>query len=166
MHDIAMFIALFVTSVLVLTYCLLIQHRAHLHVNKTHHATIMDLLETHNKEMEVILATHDLNMRERREAMHRVQTNFDRLNGEYDWISAMYEDQMRASLEREARIEFLEAKLREFGQLAPSTGSVPFSAPASQIRFARPPRRARGAVNASSPLSQSPLVQAQEDEEE
>ncbi|KAJ4339723.1 Aminopeptidase Y [Ascochyta clinopodiicola] len=132
------------------------------HVGEVHSLMLLDLQEFHRKRVATLKVNHNHTMREAHDEIHRLHAKFDRLNSEHDWISTMYQDQMRTNEEQEDRIAFLEVKLKEFGQLTPSASSAPFSAPASQINFANPPRRARDVVKASSPLSQTPLVQVQE----
>lgn len=78
----------------------------------------------------------------------------------------MYQDQLRTNQEQEDRIVFLEVKLKELGQLSPSAATAPFSAPASQISFAKPQRRARGVAKMPSPLSQTSLVQGHDAKKE
>ncbi|XPS77536.1 Aminopeptidase Y [Ascochyta lentis] len=136
------------------------------HMGEVHNLMLLDLQEFYRKRVATLKADHNQTMREAHDEIRRLHTKFDRVNSEYDWILAVYQDQMRTSQEQEDRITFLEVKLKEFGQLTPSATPAPFSAPASQINFTNPPRRVRGAVRSSSPLSQTPLVQVQETEEE
>lgn len=135
------------------------------HVGEVHNMMLLDLQELHRKRVGILKANHNQSMREAQDEIRRLHVKFDRLHSEYDWISIMYQDQMRTIQEQEDRIKFLEVKLKEFGQLSPPAAPAPFSAPASQINFANPPRRVRGALRTSSPLSQTPLVQDQEGEE-
>lgn len=135
------------------------------YVGEVHNMMLLDLQESHRKRIAHLKASHNQAMYEAHDEMRRIHAKFDRLDSEYDWMSAVYQDQMRTNQEQEDRIAFLEARLREFGQLTPSATAAPFSAPASQTNFTRPQRRARGALMTSSPLSQPPLVQAPEGEE-
>ncbi|UPX20687.1 Aminopeptidase Y [Ascochyta rabiei] len=111
------------------------------HVGEVQNTMLLDLQEFHRKRVATLKINHNQTMREAQDEIRRLHAKFDRLNSEYDWISTMYQDQMRTNQEQEDRIAFLEVKLKEFGQLKSSASSAPFSAPASQINFANPPRR-------------------------
>lgn len=80
-------------------------------------------------------------------------------------MSDTYQNQMRNMQELEDRIAYLEVKLKESGQLTPST-RLPFSAPASQISFSHPPRRDRFDSAVKAPAVSSPLKQFEEAVEE
>ncbi len=100
-----------------------------------------------------------------RSDVNNAALKFDRLYNEHDYISSMYQEQVRHTQEQEDRIEYLEKKLQEFGQSTPIS-RVPFSAPPSQITFSNPPRRERpNEVFHSIPLA-SPLAQVAEDQDE
>jgi hypothetical protein len=75
----------------------------------------------------------------------------NRLSQDHDWMSGMYQDQMRLNQEQEDRIKYLERKLQEFGQHSPAH-IMPFSAPSTTTTFANPPRRVR-ATSAADPTS-------------
>jgi hypothetical protein len=137
-------ITLLITVALVVI-CERISHSktvAHLnrHVDDVHTMAIMNLHDAHRKHIS--------------------------LNGEYDYISVMYQDQTHLNSEQEDRIDYLQNKLKEFGNFNSASSAPPFSAPASQVTFADPPRCAGGVMAATSPLSQNPMVQAPEAEEE
>lgn len=127
---------------------------------------ILALKGSHLKRLIAIESMYSQSLREARDQLRILEVKFDQLNGEHDWISSMYQDQMRASQEQDDRISFLETRLREFGQLNSEGSTAPFSAPASQIKFTNPPRRLRAAVGTSSPLAQSPPMQMQENDDE
>lgn len=116
--------------------------------------------------MILVKSANNQNMREAQTEIHRISVKFDRLNGEYDYISEMYQDQTRLNSAQEDRIDYLEKKLKEFGNANSASPVPPFSAPAGWVTFAQPPRRAHAAVTASSPLSQEPMVQTPEVDEE
>ncbi|KAF3042539.1 hypothetical protein E8E11_004245 [Didymella keratinophila] len=132
------------------------------HVDGVHTMAILDLQEAHRKSMILVKSANDQNMREAQNENHRITAKFNRLNSEYDYISEMYQDQTRLNSEQEDRIDYLEKKLKEFGNSNCASSVPPFSAPASQVTFADPPPRAGGAVAATSPLSQQPMVQIPE----
>ena len=127
---------------------------------------ILDLQEAHRKRMILVNSANNQNIREAAIENYRITAKFNRLNNQYDYISEMYKDQTRLNSEQEDRIYYLESKLKEFGNSTFASSGPPFSAPASQVTFADPPRRAGGAVAATSPLSQQPMVQIPEIEEE
>jgi hypothetical protein len=141
---------------------------AHLnrHVDDVHTMAILNLQDAHRKHVITVKSANNQNMREAQNEIRRITLNFDRLNSEYDYISTMYQDQTRLNSEQEDRIDYLEKKLKEFRQPGSAAPIAPFSAPASQIHFVNPPRRVRAAATASSPLSQEPMVQVPEVEED
>lgn len=114
-----------------------------------------DLQEVHLHRILALKSEHKSELQHLQGLIRTIHTRYTRLEGEYDWIITAYQDQMRTIQEQEDRIDYLERKLREIGQASPSTRQ-PYSAPSSQIQFAKPPRRSRGSVTAGmlSPLSQ------------
>jgi hypothetical protein len=163
-------ITLLITVALVVI-CERISHSktvAHLnrHVDDVHTMAIMNLQDAHRKHISLVKSANDQNLREAQNEIRRITINFDRLNGEYDYISVMYQDQTHLNPEQEDRIDYLQNKLKEFGNFNSASSAPPFSAPASQVTFADPPRCAGGVMAATSPLSQNPMVQAPEAEEE
>jgi hypothetical protein len=138
----------------------------HQHASAVHSMTISDLQEAHRKRITILKNNHNQDMRETRDEIHRLHAKFNRLNNEHDWICTAYQDQMRSNEEQQGRIVYLEKTLKEFGQLAGSSDQAPFSAPASQITFVNPSCRVHSVVKVSSPLSQTPMVQVQDAEEE
>lgn len=142
----------------------ILNHLTH-NVISVQNMTLPDVQENHRKRVATLELTHSQTIREAQDEIRRLRARFDRLDSEYDWISAMYQDQMRTNEEQGDRIAYLEKKLTEFGQLG-ATAAAPFSAPACQVVFANPPRRVRGAARASSPLAQEPMVQSGEVKED
>ncbi|KAF3033760.1 hypothetical protein E8E12_004383 [Didymella heteroderae] len=141
---------------------------AHLnrHVDDVHNMAVLNLQEAHQKHIITTKSAHSQNMREAQNEIRRITLNFDRLNSEYDYISTMYQDQTRLNSEQEDRINYLEKKLKEFFNFNCANSVPPFSAPASQVTFANPPCRVHTAVTACSPVSQEPMVQVVEGQEE
>ncbi|KAF1913384.1 hypothetical protein BDU57DRAFT_542012 [Ampelomyces quisqualis] len=101
---------------------------------------IMDLQESHRRRILSLKTEHVNEVRQLQSAVLTASAKFDRVNTEYNWMSDAYQDQMRTIQEQQDRIDYIENKLREFGQTTPTT-QQPFSAPATQIAFAAPPRR-------------------------
>ncbi|KAJ4371076.1 Aminopeptidase Y [Didymella sp. IMI 355093] len=169
-HEASLVVALFAAVSIVAIYKRVSDNKtvAHLnrHVDDVHTMAILNLQDAHRKHVITVKSANNQNMREAQNEIRRITLNFDRLNSEYDYISTMYQDQTRLNSEQEDRIDYLEKKLKEFRQLSLAAPTAPFSAPASQIHFANPPRRVRTAVTASSPLSQEPMLQVPELEED
>ncbi|KAL1645920.1 Aminopeptidase Y [Didymella pomorum] len=115
--------------------------------------------------MILVNSANNQNMREAAIENYQITANFNGLNSEYDYISEIWQDQTLLKSEQEDCIDYLESKLREFGNSKSASSAPPFSAPASQVTFADPPRRAGGAVAATSPLAQQPMMQTPEVEE-
>lgn len=127
--------------------------RLNRHVHDVHHMTITNLQEAHRKYNILFESANNQNMREARDEIRRLGMNFDRLNDEYDYITSMYQDQMRLNSEQENRIDYLEKKLKDYRNSKSASRTLPFTSPASLVTFARTPRRIRTAVATSSPLS-------------
>jgi chromosome segregation ATPase len=131
----------------------LIQYLSH-HKSEIEERQIMDLQVAHRRQVLALKSEHSNEIRQLNGNIRTVNAKFDRLDGEYNWMSDTYQEQTRLVHEQEDRIAYLEGKLHEFGQTTPNTRQ-PFSAPPSQIRFNNPPRRTRydSAAGASSPLA-------------
>ncbi|KAH7382435.1 hypothetical protein DE146DRAFT_636610 [Phaeosphaeria sp. MPI-PUGE-AT-0046c] len=114
-----------------------------------------DLQEAHRRRILGLKSEHKNDLNPFKGLVHRANARYLRLEGEYDWITTAYQDQMRTTQEQEDRIDYLQSKLQEIGQASPSTRQ-PYSAPPSQLQFAKPPRRSRGSIAAGAP---SPLSQ-------
>ena len=137
----------------------------HQHASAVRNSTIAGLQETHRKRIVILKNKHNQDMREAQDEIRRLHVRINHINSEHDYICTMYRDQTRCNEEQESRIEYLENKLKEFGRLSKGGAIAPFSAPASQITFANPPRRVNSAVMTSSPLAQSPIFKVQEAQE-
>lgn len=133
----------------------------HQHTSAVRNATIADLHESHRKRIIVLKNNHNQDMREAQGHIAHLRARINGINNEHDYMCTMYRDQMRCNEEQEERIEYLEKKLKEFGQLS-VTAAMPHSAPASQTTFANTPSRVRSTVKPSSPLSQTPMGQVEE----
>jgi hypothetical protein len=129
----------------------LVQYLSH-HKSEIENRQVADLQEAHRRRILSLKTEHNFDKHQLQGSLNVAIAKFDRLNGEYDWMSDAYQDQIRSLQEQEDRINYLEVKLHELGQTSP-TIRQPFSAPPSQIRFANPPRRQHGA-GAPSPLNQ------------
>jgi hypothetical protein len=116
---------------------------------------LTDLQEVHRRRILVLKSEHVQEIRHLQDSIHAANAKFDRTHAEHNWISGVYQDQMRTVQEQEDRIGYLERKLQEFGQNSPAT-LPPYSAPSSTIQFANPPRRLRSstAADLASPLAQ------------
>lgn len=114
-----------------------------------------DLEEAHRRRILSLKSWHQSELHHLQGLLHTQNARYMRLEGEYDFVTTAYQEQMRACQEQEDRIDYLQRKLTETGLTSPSTRQ-PYSAPSSQIQFAKPPKRARGGVAAGlpSPLSQ------------
>jgi hypothetical protein len=134
-------------------------------IGGVHEKQLRDLTEAHRRHVASIRHESNRENLRLRSDINNAALRFDRLYNEHDYISSMYREQMRHTQEQEDRIEYLEKKLREFGQSTPIS-HAPFSAPPSQITFSNPLRRERpNKVFFSIPVA-SPLTQVAEDEDE
>jgi TolA-binding protein len=134
-------------------------------VGGVHEKQLRDLTEAHRRHIAGMKHESSREILRLRSDVNNAALKFDRLYNEHDYISSMYQEQVRHTQEQEDRIEYLEKKLQEFGQSTPIS-RVPFSAPPSQITFSNPPRRERpNEVFHSIPLA-SPLAQVAEDQDE
>ncbi|OAL03278.1 hypothetical protein IQ06DRAFT_374456 [Phaeosphaeriaceae sp. SRC1lsM3a] len=124
-----------------------------------------DLQEAHRRRILLLKAEHKSELHHLQGIIHGTNSRYDRLEAEYDWVTTAYRDQMRTMQEQEDRINYLEHKLREASQASP-TIRQPYSAPSSQIQFAKPPRCSRGSVAAGAPSPLSQVTKANEIEEQ
>ncbi|KAF2125191.1 hypothetical protein P153DRAFT_390040 [Dothidotthia symphoricarpi CBS 119687] len=124
---------------------------------------IIELQEAHRKRIASLKYENQTCQRQLQSSLNRANAKIDRINHEFDWVTDMYQDQMRVAQEQDDRITYLETKLQETGQRSPAV-HAPFSAPSSQINFANPPRRNRSllAVGNASSIVSSPLAQVPE----
>jgi hypothetical protein len=124
------------------------------HKSEIEERQVMDVHEAHRRRILALKSAHNDETRQLQDTISISKAQFDRLNGEYNWMSDTYQEQTRMIHEQEDRIAYLEGKLHEFGQTTPTTRQ-PFSAPPSQIKFNKPPRRLRHDSTAGAP---SPLA--------
>jgi hypothetical protein len=111
-------------------------------VGGIHEKQLRDLTEAHRRHIASVKLESNRKHLRLCGDINKATLKFDRLYNEHDYISSMYQEQMRHTQEQEDRIEYLEKKLQEFGRSTPVT-RAPFSAPPSQISFSNPPRRQR-----------------------
>ncbi|KAF1843259.1 uncharacterized protein K460DRAFT_341182 [Cucurbitaria berberidis CBS 394.84] len=133
------------------------------HTTEIQDKQIADMKEAHRRRVAALKYEHQMQHHQLQANLNTANVKFDRLYSDHDWISGMYQDQMRSIQEQEHRIAYLEVKLQEFGQRTPGA-HMPFSAPSSQISFSNPPRRNRSTMR--SPVGPSPLAQVVEVDEE
>ncbi|KAH9883154.1 hypothetical protein J1614_000010 [Plenodomus biglobosus] len=112
-----------------------------------HEAQLADANASHRRSITALNATHATELNDLRATLQATQSKFDRLNGEYNWMSGMYQDLMRSSQEQEDRIDYFERKLGEIGRGSPGF-QVPISAPSTVTSFEMPPARRSNAVGA------------------
>ena len=125
---------------------------------------LADLEEAHRRRVTGLKAEHSKDNIRLRQGLNHANAKFERLYAENEYITSMYQDQMRSAQEQEDRITYLETKLREASQSTPAS-FPPFSAPASQLVFTKPPQRKRSHSFSKPPGSPSPLSQVIEAEE-
>ncbi|CAO2652722.1 Nn.00g021330.m01.CDS01 [Neocucurbitaria sp. VM-36] len=135
------------------------------HTNDVQDKQLADVKEAHRRRIAALKYDHQTQLHQLQGSLNTANAKFDRLHHDYDWMSGMYQDQMRSTQEQEDRITYLEVKLREFGQLTPGA-RLPYSAPPGQINFSNPPRRDRTDSAMKSPAASSPLKQVVEAEED
>jgi hypothetical protein len=133
-------------------------------VDAVHEKHLADLTEAHRRRVTGLKDEHSKETLRLRQDLNRANAKFEHLYADYEYITSMYQDQMRSAQEQEDRITYLETKLREAGQSTPAS-FPPFSAPASQLVFANPPPRKRSHSFSKSSGSPSPLSQVVEAEE-
>lgn len=122
---------------------------------------LADVKEAHRRHVITLKYDHNTQVSQLQGSLRTANVKFDRLHHDYEWLSEMYQDQMRATQEQEDRLGYLEGKLQEFGQLTP-VKRAPFSAPPTQINFSNPPRRSRDNAASKSGAKSSPLSQVLE----
>jgi hypothetical protein len=157
-REVTLVFSLYMTTILM--FCVqvyakqdLVQYISH-HKSEIQERQMLDVQEAHGRRILALKSAHSEEMYQLHGSIGTVKAKFDRLNGEYNWMSDTYQEQTRMIHEQEDRIAYLEGKLHEFGQTTP-TMRQPFSAPPSQIKFNKPPRRARQNSTSGAP---SPLV--------
>jgi hypothetical protein len=133
-------------------------------VGDVHEKQLADQSEAHRRRVTALKDEHSKENLRLWQELNRANAKFEHLYAEHDYITNLYQDQMRSLQEQEDRITYLETKLREAGQSTPAR-LAPFSAPASQTIFAQPPQRRRSHSFSKPPGSPSPLSQVIEAEE-
>jgi hypothetical protein len=133
-------------------------------VTQVHEKQLADLKDAHRRHIAQINNEHNVKTFRQHREIDRMESKFDRLYAENDYMTSMYQDQMRSAQEQEDRTAYLETKLREAGQSTPARLD-PFSAPASQINFSNSPQRKRSHSFSKPPGSPTPLSQIVETEE-
>jgi hypothetical protein len=157
-REVTLIIGLYMATILM--FCVqeftkqdLVRYISH-HKSEVEERQVMDVHEAHRRRILALKSAHNDEMRQLHGTISTSKAQFYRLNGEYNWMSDTYQEQIRMIHEQEDRIAYLEGKLHEFGQTTPTTRQ-PFSAPPSQIKFNKPPRRSRhdSTTGAPSPLA-------------
>jgi hypothetical protein len=108
--------------------------------NEIHEKLLADIKEGHRRYINVLKKDHAKVVLYLDTSLDKVNSKYSQLHYEHDFISSLYQDQVRLNEEQEDRINYLEKKLQEFGQSTPVT-RTPFSAPPSRVTFSDPPRR-------------------------
>lgn len=126
---------------------------------------IQDLAEVHRRHTVALKSEHNREHARLLKQLNDANARFDRMYSEHEYMSTMYQEQVRSMQEQEDRLRYLEKRLQEFGQMTDTT-RVPFSAPPTQISFMNPPRHQWFNEGHRWPGSTSPLTKVVEAENE
>jgi hypothetical protein len=108
--------------------------------HEIHEKLLADIKEGHRRHINMLKKDHAKAVLYLDTSLDKINFKYSQLHYEHDFISSLYQDQVRLNGEQEDRINYLEKKLQEFGQSTPIT-RAPFSAPPSKVTFSDPPRR-------------------------
>ncbi|KAH7071010.1 hypothetical protein FB567DRAFT_598268 [Paraphoma chrysanthemicola] len=112
------------------------------HVTDVEKQQFADLQEAHRRQVNMLKSEHSVELRHLRGNLNDAHGEVTRINDQYDWVCAEYQEQLRVNQEQQDRIKYLEDLRKQNGVSSPLP-QLPYSAPASQIKFSDPTVRAR-----------------------
>ncbi|KAF2850593.1 hypothetical protein T440DRAFT_468556 [Plenodomus tracheiphilus IPT5] len=162
-RELTLIFALFsVVSVILVVLVLQAKDVPPLPSDAIHDAHLADANASHHRRINALTSAHATELNELRATLLAANVKFDRLNGDYEWMSNMYQDLMRGNQEQEDRMAYLERKLQEVGRRTSLGVEMPMSAPSAITSFELPPKRES---NLKTSVQASPLVKVVEIEE-
>ncbi|KAI8938508.1 hypothetical protein NX059_004396 [Plenodomus lindquistii] len=114
-----------------------------------HKNELADAQSSHRRRVAALTSAHATELNDLRMTLQAANAKFDRMHGDYEWLSSMYQDQMRGSQEQDDRMQYLERKLAEMGGATPGL-AMPLSAPSTMTSFEVLPKTKMGVKTASS----------------